>query len=68
MDDTWYNWYYYTQLELQEVKEHIEVLEGRKDKIIEDKEKRQISGKDKQTKIRGIQLSIDALKYKYTIE
>lgn len=68
MDDTWYNWYYYTQLELQEAKEHIEVLEARKEKIIEDKEKRQISGKDKQTKIRGIQLSIDALKYKYTIE
>ncbi len=68
MDDTWYNWYYYTQLELQEAKEHIEVLEARKEKIIEDKEKRQISGKEKQTKIRGIQLSIDALKYKYTIE
>ena len=68
MDDTWYNWYYYEELELQEAKEHIEVLEARKEKIIEDKEKRQISGKDKQTKIRGIQLSIDALKYKYTIE
>jgi len=68
MDDTWYNWYYYTQLELQEAKDHIEVLEARKEKIIEDKEKRQISGKEKQTKIRGIQLSIDALKYKYTIE
>tara|TARA_R100001015_G_C4629310_1_gene190057 strand:+ start:676 stop:882 length:207 start_codon:yes stop_codon:yes gene_type:complete len=68
MEDTWYNWYYYTQLEIQEAKEHIQVLEARKEKIIEDKEKRQISGKEKQTKIRGIQLSIDALKYKYTIE
>lgn len=68
MADSWYNWYFFEELELQEAKEHIEVLEARKEKIIEDKEKRQISGKDKQTKIRGIQLSIDALKYKYTIE
>lgn len=68
MADSWWNWYFFEELELQEAKEHIEVLEARKEKIIEDKEKRQISGKDKQTKIRGIQLSIDALKYKYTIE
>jgi hypothetical protein len=68
MDKTWYNWYYYENKEIQEAKDQIALLESRKEKIILDKEKRQCSGKEKEKKIKGIQISIDAIKYKYTIE
>jgi len=68
MDDTWYNWYYYEKCEIEDAKEQLSNLRNRQEKICEDKERRQCSGKEKQAKLKGIQISIDAIKYKYTLE
>lgn len=67
MVDSWYNWYYYEELEIQEAREQIEVLENRMLKICEDKEKRQCSGKEKTEKLKRLRQSIYALKYTYSI-
>lgn len=67
MEDTWYNWYYYQKKEIQDAKDQLDLLQTRKMKIEEDREKRQCSGKEKSAKIKGIQISIDAIKYKYTL-
>ena len=64
---TWYNWFYYEELEIQEVVEHIKLLEKRKKNIIENKDNRAHSAKEKEAKLKGIQMSIDALKYKYSL-
>ena len=61
---SWYNWFYYEELEIQEVVEHIKLLEKRKKNIIENKDN---GAKEKEAKLKGIQMSIDALKYKYSI-
>ena len=61
---TWYNWFYYEELEIQEVVEHIKLLEKRKKNIIENKDN---GAKEKEAKLKGIQMSIDALKYKYSL-
>ena len=67
MADSWYNWYYYEELEIVEARETIGLLESRMVKICEDKEKRQCSGTEKKTKLRKIKQQIDALKYMYSI-
>ena len=61
---SWYNWFYYEELEIQEVVEHIKLLEKRKKNIIENKDN---GAKEKEAKLKGIQMSIDALKYKYSL-
>ena len=52
----------------EDAKEQLRILENRKEKIAEDKEKRHCTGKEKNAKLKGIQISIDAIKYKYTLE
>ena len=64
---TWWQWYYYDELEIHEAREQIELLESRMLKICEDKEKRQASGKEKKEKLKRLKQSIYALKYTYSI-
>lgn len=62
--DTWYNWYYYEKKQIDHAKEQIEFFTERIDAI---NKKCNMSRIDKLDKITKINITIDALKYTYSI-
>ena len=62
--DTWYNWYYYNPEMIDLAKQQIEFFEQRKNAI---NFKCNINDSDKKDKIIKINLTIDALKYTYSL-
>lgn len=64
MSDTWYNWYYYEPEMIDHAREQVEFFKERIDAI---NNKCNMNDKDKRDKIMKINLTIDALKYTYSL-
>ena len=63
MADSWYNWYYYNELEINEAKETIDFLLDRVEKI-----KKDTKLKDKEDKLNKLELSIKSIRYTYSLQ
>lgn len=61
--NSWYNWYYYNELDINMAKETIDFLNERIDKIRLDEKI-----KDKDDRIKKLNQSIYALRYTYSLQ